>query len=192
MIDYDGLSYFGEDAIAPQSLGSRELADFEAYNDLVLPLLVEADLQSLIDVEMAPIEQNARNMLVDIVRRCQTVVSQNYHSFQESTSHSSPIAGAQADLSPQDDTQENLTLRLVAAAATVAAEDHVVHEITDAAVIASEIALSGMEPDNAALNSLGYQNGALQEEAHGDDAGYFDFLNEMLVGVAGTTTSGEQ
>lgn len=73
----------------PTTPASQGIADFEAYNRRALPLLVEANLQAIVDAEMAPLEGSLRTMLVDIVRRCQSTIAQNFQRMQESESHSS-------------------------------------------------------------------------------------------------------
>ena len=73
--DYD---YRCLEATPVRSPQSRGFADFEAYSRTELPRLVEANLQAMINAEMAPLEENLRAMLVDIVRRCQSTVAQNY------------------------------------------------------------------------------------------------------------------
>ena len=75
MIDYD----FGcLETTRERSPQSQNFADFEAYSRTELPRLVEASLQAIVSTEMAPLEENLRAMLVDIVRRCQSTVAQNY------------------------------------------------------------------------------------------------------------------
>lgn len=56
--------------------------DFEAYNRTALPLLVEANLQAVVSVDMAPMEESLKALLVDIVRRCQSTVAQNFQRLQ--------------------------------------------------------------------------------------------------------------
>lgn len=72
-----------------QSPQSQELASFEAYARVELPRLVEANLQTVINAELAPLEESLRVMLVDIVRRCQSTVAQNYNRFQSATAFDS-------------------------------------------------------------------------------------------------------
>ena len=47
-----------------------------------LPVLVDANLQGIVSAEMAPIEENLRQLLVDIVRRCQSTVAQNFQQMK--------------------------------------------------------------------------------------------------------------
>ncbi|KAL2040510.1 hypothetical protein N7G274_006489 [Stereocaulon virgatum] len=63
---------------SPSFPASGELGDFEVYNRTALPLLVEAHLHAIVSTEMAPVEESLRIMLVDIVRRCQATVAQNF------------------------------------------------------------------------------------------------------------------
>lgn len=93
MKDYERSSPSRTLASSPQS---KELADFEAYSRTELPRLVEANLQSLVDAEISPLEESLKRMLVDIVRRCQSTVAQNYErihpaSSQERESTSSQV-----------------------------------------------------------------------------------------------------
>jgi hypothetical protein len=62
----------------PPSPASQEIVDFESYSRRALPTLVEANLQAIVGAEMAPIEESLRTLLVDIVRRCQSTVAQNF------------------------------------------------------------------------------------------------------------------
>ncbi|KAL8791001.1 MAG: hypothetical protein Q9195_006075 [Heterodermia aff. obscurata] len=81
---------------------SRSFADFEAYSRTELPRLVEANLQVIVSSEMAPLEESLRAMLVDIVRRCQSTVVQNYGRI-----HSPPageIAGTEQSSSDPTET----------------------------------------------------------------------------------------
>ncbi|KAL8838910.1 MAG: hypothetical protein Q9170_001947 [Blastenia crenularia] len=79
-----------------QSPQSQELANFEAYARVELPRLVEANLQTVVNAELAPIEENLRAVLVDIVRRCQSTVAQNYNRFQITSSSEIPGASNEA------------------------------------------------------------------------------------------------
>ena len=83
MKDYEHDSPSRTEAPSPQS---RELADFEAYSRTELPRLVEANLQILVNAEISPIEESLKSMLVDIVRRCQSTVAQNYDRIHPSSS----------------------------------------------------------------------------------------------------------
>lgn len=47
-----------------------------------MPLLVEANIQSIINAEMAPIEENVKRLVVDIVRRCQSTVARNFEQMK--------------------------------------------------------------------------------------------------------------
>ena len=66
------------ESFAPSSPATQELEEFEAYNRRALPRLVEANLQAMVNTEMVPIEENLRRLLVDIVRRCQSTVAENF------------------------------------------------------------------------------------------------------------------
>ena len=57
---------------------SSDLRKFEDYNRTTLPLLVEASLRAVVNVEVAPIQEQLRTILVDIVRSCQATVAQNF------------------------------------------------------------------------------------------------------------------
>ena len=87
-IDFELCSTLTESLVSSTS-GSRDLHDFEEYNRRVLPQMVEANLQSIVNAEMAPIETNLRALLVDIVRRCQATVAQNFHFTRNSKSTAS-------------------------------------------------------------------------------------------------------
>lgn len=78
----------------PSTPNSRGLADFEAYNRTELPRLVEANLQVMVNAEIAPLEESLKAFLVDIVRRCQSTVAQNYSRIKssESSAIAAPIA----------------------------------------------------------------------------------------------------
>ena len=66
------------ESLAPSSPATQELEEFEAYNRRALPRLVEANLQAMVNTEMVPLEENLRRLLVDIVRRCQSTVAENF------------------------------------------------------------------------------------------------------------------
>ena len=80
--DYD---YDPAESPGPRSPLSRVLADFEAYSSRELPRLVEANLQAMVNAEIAPLEESLRAMLVDIVRRCQSTVAQNYDRIRSAS-----------------------------------------------------------------------------------------------------------
>ena len=75
--DYEAEVQTAE-GFAPSSPASEELEQFEEYNRTALPRLVEANLQAIVNAEMVPIEENLRRLLVDIVRRCQSTVAENF------------------------------------------------------------------------------------------------------------------
>jgi len=81
-LDFDATVQSNE-SIARSSPASQELRDFEAYNRTMLPRLVEENLQVVVNTEMAPLEQNIRSQLVDIVRRCLSTLAQNYRATRE-------------------------------------------------------------------------------------------------------------
>jgi len=60
------------DSPASSSSASRETRDFIEYSRAALPQLVEANLQILIEAE------DLRTLMVDIVRRCLSTVTQNF------------------------------------------------------------------------------------------------------------------
>ena len=66
------------ESFAPSSPATQELEEFEAYNRGALPRLVEANLQAMVNTKMVPIEEDLRRLLVDIVRRCQSTVAENF------------------------------------------------------------------------------------------------------------------
>ena len=57
---------------------SSDLRNFETYNRTTQPLLVEASLRAVVNVEVAPIEERLRTLVVNIVRNCQATVAQNF------------------------------------------------------------------------------------------------------------------
>ena len=63
---------------APSSPATQELEEFEAYNFRALPQLVEANLRAMVNTRMIPIEEGLRRLLVDVVRRCQSTVAENF------------------------------------------------------------------------------------------------------------------
>ncbi|KAG8533891.1 uncharacterized protein KY384_001632 [Bacidia gigantensis] len=79
------------------SPGSQELLEFEAYNRTALPLLVEANLRTVIDSQLKPIEEDLKAALTDIVRRCQTMVADNFQVMKNKSSDAT-IASASPDL----------------------------------------------------------------------------------------------
>ncbi|KAL8821639.1 MAG: hypothetical protein Q9191_007267, partial [Dirinaria sp. TL-2023a] len=108
-----GVKRSRDDRDASPSNGRRrrgvdgELADFEAYNRTELPRLVEANLQTLVNAEILPLEESLKRMLVDIVRRCQSTVAQNYDrihpaSSQERDSGSSQVLNTSFDFQAED------------------------------------------------------------------------------------------
>ena len=66
------------ESFPPPSPATQELEEFEAYNRRALPRLVEANLQAMVDTKMVPIEEDLRRLLVDIVRRCQSIVAESF------------------------------------------------------------------------------------------------------------------
>lgn len=90
---YEPLNSPPDRGTAPSpSPASRETADSESYSGRVLPVLVEANLQAVVSAEMAPIEESLRTLLVDIVRRSQSTVAQNFQRLHgaKPNSNSSP------------------------------------------------------------------------------------------------------
>ena len=47
--------------------------------------MIEANLQAMVDAEIAPLEENIKALVVDVVRRCQSTVAQNYGRIKSST-----------------------------------------------------------------------------------------------------------
>ena len=89
----------------PSSPASQESTDFDSYNRRALPLLVEANLQAVVNAEMAPLEESLRAMLVDIVRKCQSTVAQNFQRLygpktSSNGSRRSPSLGSVPILQP--------------------------------------------------------------------------------------------
>ncbi|KAL8671571.1 MAG: hypothetical protein Q9168_003933 [Polycauliona sp. 1 TL-2023] len=70
--------HLGPERDTGKSPSSQSLDDFEAYSRTELPRLVEENLQVMVDAQIAPLEESLKAMLVDIVRRCQSDVAQNY------------------------------------------------------------------------------------------------------------------
>lgn len=86
--------YQGLEIDTGKSPRSRILEDFETYSRTELPRLVEANLQVMVDARIAPLEESLKAMLVDIVRRCQSTVAQNYGRINPTN----PADGGGADL----------------------------------------------------------------------------------------------
>ena len=85
-VDLAALDYEADD-ITPDSLESsssrsQELRDFEVYNRTTLPLLVEASLRPIIESQIAPMGE----MVIDIVRTCQSTVARNFNLLIAPTS----------------------------------------------------------------------------------------------------------
>lgn len=66
------------ESFAPSSPATQELEEFDAYSRRALPQLVEANLQAMVNTRMVPIEEGLRRLLVDVVRRCQSTVAENF------------------------------------------------------------------------------------------------------------------
>ena len=90
------------ESFAPSSPATQELEEFEAYNRRALPRLVEANLQAMVNTEMVPLEENLRRLLVDIVRRCQSTVAENFRVTRPSkrVSPNSPQQPSPQAISP--------------------------------------------------------------------------------------------
>ena len=71
------------ESFKPSSPATQELEEFKTYNRRALPRLVEANLQAIIDTKMVPIEEDLRRLLVDIVRRCQSTVAENFRVIRQ-------------------------------------------------------------------------------------------------------------
>ena len=65
------------------SLAAQSFQEFNEYNRIALPLLVAASLQSIVQSKIAPIEEEVRILLVDIVRSSQSTVAQNFQQAQQ-------------------------------------------------------------------------------------------------------------
>lgn len=89
------------ESFAPSSPATQELEEFEAYSHRALPQLVEANLQAMVNSRMVPVEEGLRRLLVDVVRRCQSTVAENFrvtrspriestNSPRQSSSHAIP------------------------------------------------------------------------------------------------------
>ena len=80
-----------------------------SYNRRVLPQLVEASLWTSVNSEIAPIEENLRGILGDLIRSCQATVFQNYQrlSGNPGTSFDPPstAAGTQTPINNECDRQ---------------------------------------------------------------------------------------
>ena len=68
----------GAENVEPSSPRSEELRSFETYNRTALPILVEAHLRAIVEAQIAPIEERVREMVVEIVRTCQSTVARNF------------------------------------------------------------------------------------------------------------------
>ena len=90
------------ESFAPSSPATQELEEFEAYSRRALPRLVEANLQAMVNTEMVPLEENLRRLLVDIVRRCQSTVAENFRVTRPSrkVSPNSPQQPSSQAISP--------------------------------------------------------------------------------------------
>ena len=77
MTDFEAQVQLAE-SFEPASPAAQDLEEFEAYNRRALPQLVEANLQAMVNTEMVPIAENLRRLLVDVVRRCQSTVGENF------------------------------------------------------------------------------------------------------------------
>lgn len=90
-------------------------------------MLVEANLQAIVNSEIAPIEERLRFLVVDIIRRCQSTVAQNFQQLKESPSLSKDATSLPSDAAAPTPTFEELdttldcshTNRATAAAATM-------------------------------------------------------------------------
>lgn len=83
--DYEADEASAEN-VEPSLPRSEELRNFEAYNRTALPLLVEANLRSIVESRIAPIEEHVRAMVVDIVRTSQSTVARNFNLMNAPTS----------------------------------------------------------------------------------------------------------
>ena len=90
------------ESFTPSSPATQELEEFEAYNRRALPRLVEANLQAMVNTKMVPIEEDLRRLLVDIVRRCQSTVAENFRVTRppRKVSTNSPQQSSSQAISP--------------------------------------------------------------------------------------------
>ena len=84
----------------PSSPASQESTDFESYSRRALPLLVEANFRAVVNAE-----ESLMAMLVDILRKCQSTVEQNYQRLygpkpSSNGSRRSPSLGSVPILQP--------------------------------------------------------------------------------------------
>ena len=80
--DIEATTPLAEESDKP-SPAAQSFQDFNDYSRIALPLLVEASLQSIVHSKIAPIEEEVRILFVDIVRRSQSTVAQNFQQAQQ-------------------------------------------------------------------------------------------------------------
>ena len=73
--------------LAEETVSSSPVAqsfhEFIAYSRIALPMPVEANLQAIVNAEMAPSEDRLKILVVDIIRRCQSTVAQNFEQLKK-------------------------------------------------------------------------------------------------------------
>ncbi len=71
----------------PHSLPvSLELAEFQSYSKTALPILIEANLRAATESQLRPIEDELKETLMDTVRRCLSMVTENFKSMKRRSS----------------------------------------------------------------------------------------------------------
>lgn len=112
MTDFEAQFRLNE-AFASSSPALQDFEDFEEYSRRALPRLVEANLREMVNTEMVPIEENLRRLLVDVVHRCQSTVTENFrvtrvtrstsvNSPQPESSHTTPPTPPSEEMLPTD------------------------------------------------------------------------------------------
>ena len=65
------------------SPAAQSFREFNAYSRIALPMLVEANLQAIVNAEVIPTEDRLKVLVVDIIRRCQSTVAQNFEQLKK-------------------------------------------------------------------------------------------------------------
>lgn len=172
LADFEATIY-SDESVAPSSPASQELREFEAYNRTALPRLVEANLQAIVDTQMRPIEDNLRTLVVDIVRRCQSTVEENFRVIREpkvdTGSNSQPSASQNISLTqPRDNAFSN--------------EGQVSASVTDMTHFFHEPPHMGMEASISNNDFLGPPNNPECPQNEYVDSGYGSTLDSCHCG----------
>ena len=164
-LDYEAQD-FPPDNVEPPSPRSLELRDFETYNRTALPLLVEANLRSLMEFQLAPIEERVRAMVIDIVRESQSTVARDFHL----TRSAALLANDQTQSPTQPTSLVQASVQLAAQHAQVSRENTIEDPLDffhEPPHVASEDSTSFLVPANTVM---GLQNPTT-------DSGYASFQN---------------